>query len=217
MAFEKRNVISVCSTKLLTQISFPLLPIESEPSANKIMTAGNNNLHGTLRSLSKKYCSKAGHKRGPRGVIPAYRNSLKPRNDKLQVVSIVPVSGNDAAQAPTPKGPLAPETKVNVETTAAKAVTATTNSATATTPAKEQNTATKTTTTTILLRSKDLEEYEKAENVQQEALKKIERAREKVYKDQIQKVWGVYLYGLKHVLALNDLSNSPDSILPGNF
>ena len=185
------------------------------------MTAGNNNLHGTLRSLSKKYCSKAGHKRGPRGGIPAYRNSLKPRNDKLQVVSIVPVSGNDAAQAPTPKGSLAPETKANTETPTATAVTATSNSATATTPAKEQTTATKTTTTTttttILLRSKDLEEYEKAEKAQQEALKKIERAREKVFKDQIHEVWGVYLYGLKHVLALNDLSNSPDSILPGNF
>ena len=65
--------------------------------------------------------------------------------------------------------------------------------------------------------AKDLEEYEEAEKAQEEALKKIERAREIVYKDQVQKVWGVYLYGLKHVLALNDLSHAPDAILPGNF
>ncbi len=185
------------------------------------MTAGDNNLHGTLRFLSKKYSSKAGHRRGPRGGIPGYRNSLKPRNDKLQVVSIVPASENDGGEneAPTPKGPSVPETKVGAGTPASQAVTATTNSASAAIPTKEHKTAvaTKTTTTTILLRPKDLEDYDEAEKAQQEALKKIEQAREKVYKDQIQQVWGVYLYGLKHVLALNDLSNSPDSILPGNF
>ena len=180
------------------------------------MTAGNNNLHGTLRLLSKKHSRKAGHKRGLRGGIPAYRKSLKPRNDKLMVHEPAKSGAeNQTAQTPTPTGPLAPETTAKADTPAS--TTATNNSASAgpTTQAQETKTATK--TTTILLRPRDLEEYNEAEKAQEESLKKIEQAREKVYKNQVQKVWGVYLYGLKHVLALNDLSNAPDAILPGNF
>jgi hypothetical protein len=73
------------------------------------------------------------------------------------------------------------------------------------------------TLTTKLLHPEDLAEYQKAEDVQTVALEKIEKARRKVYNDQVQQVWGLYMYGLKHVLALNDLSNAPDAILPGNF
>ena len=76
---------------------------------------------------------------------------------------------------------------------------------------------TKTTTTTKLLHPDDLAQYKDAHKAQQEALNRIAKARRKVYNDQVQQVWGVYLYGLKHVLALNDLSNAPDAILPGNF
>jgi predicted nucleic acid-binding Zn-ribbon protein len=45
---------------------------------------------------------------------------------------------------------------------------------------------------------------------------KIESARQRVYKDQVE-LWGVYKYGLQHVMALTDLSAAPDAILPGNF
>lgn len=72
-------------------------------------------------------------------------------------------------------------------------------------------------TRTILLHPEDLKRYEEAEAAQRKALKNIETARLQVYNDQVQQVWGVYTYGLKHVLALNDLSDAPDSILPGNF
>mmetsp|Transcript_49 Transcript_49/g.107 ORF Transcript_49/g.107 Transcript_49/m.107 type:complete len:222 (-) Transcript_49:561-1226(-) len=74
-----------------------------------------------------------------------------------------------------------------------------------------------TTTTTKLLHPEDLKKYEEATEKQKRALKNIERARKQIYSSQVQQVWGLYTYGLKHVLALNDLSDAPDAILPGNF
>jgi hypothetical protein len=137
------------------------------------------------------------------------------------------------------KGPLSPETKVKAEPSAAAALANDSaakvggaSDLTSTIKAPESQvkkdeekksstvtttTKTKTTTTTKLLHPEDLARYQEAEDVQTQALKKIESARLEVYSDQVQKVWGVYLYGLKHVMALNDLSDAPDAILPGNF
>ena len=84
-------------------------------------------------------------------------------------------------------------------------------------PAADATKKTTTTTTIKFFHTEDLAQCQEAEKTQQEALKRIERARKKVYNDQVQQVWGVYMYGLKHVLALNDLSDAPDAILPGNF
>lgn len=199
-------------------------------------TAGNNNLHGTLRFLSKKYSPKSSKsklvKRARRGV-PTIRKSSTPRSDRLQVVSIVSDSKNDtgnegnqtnsSSEAVGGKGPLSPETEVKVEPSAATALA--TNASTGAPgksdaqakPGETAAVATKTITTTKLFHPEDLAQYKEAEATQEEALKKIEMARQQVYSDQVQKVWGVYTYGLKHVLALNDLSNAPDAILPGNF
>lgn len=136
------------------------------------------------------------------------------------------------------KGPLSPEIKVKAEPSAAAALAndsaATVGGTSDTTSTikdpdsqvkkdEEKKTSTvtttktTTTTTTKLLHPEDLARYQEAEDVQTQALKKIESARLEVYNDQVQKIWGVYLYGLKHVMALNDLSDAPDAILPGNF
>jgi hypothetical protein len=225
-------------------------------------TGGSNNLHGTLRFLSKKYCAKRNkprnnsntikRRRTARASLPTIRKSSTPRSDRLQVVvSIVNDNeNNDAADCSVVtgeekinivsaaniegKGPLSPEiVEVKVETSAAAALandSATVGASTNNTikdpdsqvkkddeKKTSTTTTTRTTTTTKLLHPEDLAVYEEAEDVQKQALKKIETARWKVYNDQVQKVWGVYLYGLKHVMALNDLSDAPDAILPGNF
>ena len=65
----------------------------------------------------------------------------------------------------------------------------------------------------MLLNEEDLRRYQDMEDEQNNALKKIEMARWQVYNDQVQQVWGVYTYGLTHVLELNDLSDAPDAIL----
>ena len=169
-------------------------------------------------------------RRARRGV-PTIRKSSTPRSDRLQVVSIVSSKKNEiendrnqgisSSEAVGGKGPLSPEAEVKVEPTAATAL-ATNASTGASVPSSDsgtqvgENTA-KTITTTKLLHPEDLAQYMEAEAAQEEALKKIEIARQQVHSDQVQKVWGVYMYGLKHVLALNDLSNAPDAILPGNF
>lgn len=58
--------------------------------------------------------------------------------------------------------------------------------------------------------------YKKMEEEQTKVLEGIEKARQRVFSDQSD-LWGVYKYGLQHVLNLNDLSDAPDAILPGNF
>jgi len=74
--------------------------------------------------------------------------------------------------------------------------------------------ATSTTTTRVLmLHPRDLNEYQEAEDRQKKALRNIESARQQVYKDQSQQVWGLYMYGLKYVLAIKDLSDAPDAIM----
>eukprot|EP00531_Pseudo-nitzschia_arenysensis_P011286 CAMPEP_0116149436 /NCGR_PEP_ID=MMETSP0329-20121206/18948_1 /TAXON_ID=697910 /ORGANISM="Pseudo-nitzschia arenysensis, Strain B593" /LENGTH=214 /DNA_ID=CAMNT_0003645753 /DNA_START=23 /DNA_END=667 /DNA_ORIENTATION=+ len=213
--------------------------------ATPATSIGSNNLHGTLRFISKKYCPKSSGKsnqklllvkRARRG-LPSIRKSWTARSDRLQVVSIVTNSDSDnetktsneegdkptnsASEAVAGKGPLAPEAKT-AEPSAATTAVATTNASTGATsntsdkPAKK-DTIQSTTTTTKLLHPEDLAHYKEAEAAQKQALIRIEMARQKVHSDQIQQVWGVYKYGLKHVLALNDLSNAPDAILPGNF
>jgi hypothetical protein len=86
----------------------------------------------------------------------------------------------------------------------------------------DNNNSTKTTTiekTKICLinQEKDIKRYKEMEDEQINTIQKIDEARNEFYKDQVQKVWGVYTYGLNHVLGLNDLSDAPDAILPGNF
>ena len=75
----------------------------------------------------------------------------------------------------------------------------------------------KTTTKICLINQEDIKRYKEMEDEQINAIQKIDEARNEFYKDQVQKVWGVYTYGLNHVLGLNDLSDAPDAILPGNF
>jgi len=70
------------------------------------------------------------------------------------------------------------------------------------------------TTKTVCLKEEDLKRYEEMEQEQINAIRKINEARKEVHTNQVQNVWGVYTYGLKHVLGLNDLSDAPDAILP---
>jgi hypothetical protein len=58
--------------------------------------------------------------------------------------------------------------------------------------------------------------FKRMEEEQSTALEGIEKAKQRVFADQAD-LWGVYKYGLQHVLNLNDLSDAPDAILPGNF
>jgi len=218
-------------------------------------SAGNNNLHGTLRFLSKKYCLKSNKRRSSNkiqrrarasphsscGFRPTIRKSSNPRSDRFQVSSIVNDNdngevndndngnGEDKRDIAEGKGSSSPDIEVKAEKSAA-AVLANDNASVGASDKiddsglrgkqaeKRKNVAsTRTKTTTKLLHPEDLARYHEAEDVQKQALKKIERARRTVYNDQVQHVWGVYMYGLKHVLALNDLSDAPDAILPGNF
>lgn len=66
-------------------------------------------------------------------------------------------------------------------------------------------------------KEKDMTLLEQREKECQEELEGIERARQQVFKDEIQTSWGAYKYALQCVLALQNLSAAPDAILPGNF
>ena len=70
--------------------------------------------------------------------------------------------------------------------------------------------------TYVDLEQQDNEQLEQQEKQLAIDIEKIQDAKQQVYKDQVE-IWGVYKYGLQHVLALNDLSAAPDAILPGNF
>lgn len=61
--------------------------------------------------------------------------------------------------------------------------------------------------------TRDVEEYERAQETLDKELHIIENALEQVYKDQVQTVWGLYTHGLSHVLTIKDLSDAPDAIL----
>ena len=79
---------------------------------------------------------------------------------------------------------------------------------------KTATTATlKRTTRVLMLHPQDLKDYQEAEDRQKKAVRNIESARQQVYKDQVQQVWGLYMYGLKHVLSIKDLSDAPDAIM----
>ncbi|KAG7343742.1 hypothetical protein IV203_021750 [Nitzschia inconspicua] len=78
------------------------------------------------------------------------------------------------------------------------------------------NTTASTTTTTIDLAQQEMGRCEQDEWNLQVATDRIQQAKERVQKDQVE-LWGVYRYGLQHVMGLNDLASAPDAILPGNF
>ena len=169
------------------------------------------------------------------------RKSSTPRSDRIQVTSID--NGNDigtdscdgnaedkrkySAKNDKGKTPLSPEMEVKAGKSAIGALANDNDNVETSDDINEMDlrgkedekrkTIVTTKTITKLLHPEDLAQYQEAEDVQKKALKKIEAARWKVYNDQVQQIWGVYTYGLKHVLALNDLSDAPDAILPGNF
>lgn len=71
-------------------------------------------------------------------------------------------------------------------------------------------------TVTLHFEAQDDSRYKYMEEEQARALDGIEMAKQRVFNDQTD-LWGVYKYGLQHVLNLNDLTDAPDAILPGNF
>lgn len=175
--------------------------------------------------------------------FPTLRKSSTPRSDRLQFFSTVNsnrngvgdsnISSEDQRNGPTKdaegKTQFSPEPQVKVGQSATETSDDNgvsdgasenvdhTGSQMNQSKERETESTTKTKMTTKLLHPEDLAQYHEAEEVETNALKKIEMAQRKVFNDQVQHVWGVYIYGLKHVLALNDLSDAPDAILPGNF
>ena len=201
-----------------------------------ITRGGSTNLHGTLKFLSKKYCVRSDKRRNfgkiprrGRASLPKIRKASAPRSDLRQIVSTddklanrkhkvdgdFDGKGDSSDPDAGRKGIIANDSAASIEKNTDD------NSKNSTFQKNEDggnNFAAGIKTTTRLLQlEEDFTRYDEAEKVQKQAMEKIERARRKVYNDQTQKVWGVYLYGLKHVLTLNDLSDAPDAILPGNF
>jgi hypothetical protein len=88
------------------------------------------------------------------------------------------------------------------------------------TSAKETSIATKPkkepSTQRIDLTREDLASLEQEEQILEATNRRIQQAKEGVHQDLVE-LWGVYRYGLQHVLGLNDLASAPDAILPGNF
>lgn len=62
----------------------------------------------------------------------------------------------------------------------------------------------------------DLKRYRSLLQEQDEEIENIERARKRVRQQQVD-LWDVYKYGLQQIGNLQDLSQAPDAILPGNF
>jgi hypothetical protein len=80
----------------------------------------------------------------------------------------------------------------------------------------EQSPINPTTATVMDLTQYDNRYYQqRADNIEV-AMVRIEAAKQGVQKEQVA-LWGVYTYGLQHVMGLTDLASSPDAILPGNF
>lgn len=214
------------------------MTLSNTPTAGK-STRGNS-LNGVLKFLSTKYSLKSNEKqigiKISRRSLPAIRKSSSPREDRLQLVLTNNGEGhcsknykgigegkldfsvqNNKGNKPSSLEPDIREEKFTpavTEDNASKCgekIILEVN--------KEEGTETSVLRKSITksLHSEDLLQYEEAEKLQNEAMNRIEAARQKVNNDQVQQVWGLYMYGLKHVLALNDLSNAPDAILPGNF
>jgi hypothetical protein len=72
------------------------------------------------------------------------------------------------------------------------------------------------TPTIVDLAQNDNRYYEQQATILELAMVQIDSAKQRVQRDQVA-LWGVYTYGLQHVMGLNDLASSPDAILPGNF
>mmetsp|Transcript_862 Transcript_862/g.1803 ORF Transcript_862/g.1803 Transcript_862/m.1803 type:complete len:214 (+) Transcript_862:47-688(+) len=202
-------------------------------------SARGNSLHGVLKSLSKEYCSKLNRQRSSNKILarsrPLIRKSFTRRvvvssnnhkddnsnkchatSKKMLNVSVQNSNGNGAALQgqDLSEGKSASSVPKDVacvtESQADKELS----------DGKEDDrskTSMTMRTKTKLLYPEDSLRYEEAEKVQIEAMNRIEAARKRVANDQVQHIWGLYMYGLKHVLALNDLSDAPDAILPGNF
>lgn len=64
--------------------------------------------------------------------------------------------------------------------------------------------------------AQDIQRYQDLLTQETEALEKVKAARKRVHQEQAE-IWGVYKYGLRTIMGLNDLSEAPDAILPGNF
>lgn len=62
-----------------------------------------------------------------------------------------------------------------------------------------------------------LSQLEELERQCEDEIRRIESARRQFLTDQIQNSWGCYKFSLRHVLQLQNLSDAPDAILPGNF
>lgn len=77
-------------------------------------------------------------------------------------------------------------------------------------------TAITTTTRIVNLKEYDHHYYKSKEEDLQTTMADLQAAQQSLKQDQVA-LWGVYRYGLQHVLGLNDLASAPDAILPGNF
>lgn len=62
----------------------------------------------------------------------------------------------------------------------------------------------------------DIDRYKHLLTTENEEIKRIQDARDRVMQDQID-LWALYKYGLAKINNLNDLSKAPDAIMPGNF
>ena len=199
-------------------------------------TRRGNSLHGILKFLSSEYCSKSNKRRNRnkilsrslpvirksftrRGVVSTHNHTHDGRNEydatgeKLSNISVQ----NSKVKGPASQGPDSREGKSASAVSKDSANVAESESAKQQFSERKEDERRKTMTTRKLFYPEHSVQYEEAENVQYEAMNRIEAARRKVNNDQVEQVWGLYMYGLKHVLALNDLSDAPDAILPGNF
>lgn len=161
-----------------------------------------------------------------------YWSSTVPRSQTLSVKVIIPkketsTSVQDAATAEEitenkrseQTSQSANEESAIATVTASISKTETTTSDEATTiekPKEKRDGSQKIETKIVDLAHTDAEYYDEKERTVLLANSKMESAKKEIYKEQIE-LWGVYMYGLQHVMTLNDLAAAPDAILPGNF
>jgi hypothetical protein len=80
---------------------------------------------------------------------------------------------------------------------------------------QQQETDNKTTPSSSPIQD-DLERYQSLLQQQDQHLDKIKKTRKRIRTQQAE-LWNVYQYGLQQIGNLQDLSQAPDAILPGNF
>jgi hypothetical protein len=64
--------------------------------------------------------------------------------------------------------------------------------------------------------SQDSARYEQLLKQEEEEIERVKAARKRIRQEQVE-LWNVYKFGLQKIMQLNDLSEAPDAILPGNF